>query len=144
MAHIRMNLVLTGPLRNRTISLRGYRFENGVCSLQGPSEVVHGAATYLGRVYQAFPEGSDELQAAQVRDGDVKEAADGGVQAQPTAEQDADDQVPSDVQSQEQPTVGPSAEHGQGPAPSEAGEPEQPGTAGDGHGSVKSKKRRGK
>ncbi len=67
-------LILTGPHAGKTISLGkrksqpnwgGYRFVDGECVLRDQEENVDRITNYLARSYQAFPEGSDALAAAQ-------------------------------------------------------------------------------
>lgn len=66
MSHtISTTLVLTGPRTGKTVRLNKYTFTDGRLSLKGPMEDVQGLITYFGKAYQAFPEGSDELKAAQ-------------------------------------------------------------------------------
>lgn len=63
--HIQMRLVLTGPLAGATRMLNGHYFERGVCVIQGAPDNLEHVLTYMRRSYQAYPEGSVELQDAQ-------------------------------------------------------------------------------
>lgn len=67
-------LVLTGHFAGQNAKLRGHEFKRGTLVLNGTMESVQGLVTYMGKCYQAYLEGSDELAAAQVRD---KEARNG-------------------------------------------------------------------
>lgn len=67
------NYVLVGPLAGRTITLGGHQFVEGVFKF-GPTDDVMPSdqdkalkAKLLAKMYQAFPEGSAELEAAQRR-----------------------------------------------------------------------------
>jgi len=70
-------LILTGPYAGKTIKLNGCTFEKGVLELRGKAEAVEGLVTYMGRSYQAYLEGSDELKAAQKRDAERLEKVNG-------------------------------------------------------------------
>jgi hypothetical protein len=72
---MRMNLVLTGAHAGKTIVLNNRTFKNGVLEVAGSGEEVGRLANYYARSYQAFPEGSDVLKAAQARDAEAAEAA---------------------------------------------------------------------
>src|SRR4051812_26817954 len=61
-------LVLTGALAGHTVKLGNHYFTEGKCALEGNAVDVDSAAKVLGRSYQAFPQGSEELIAAQARD----------------------------------------------------------------------------
>lgn len=61
-------LVLTGPYTGKTKRLQGHLFDRGVLKFYGTAAAVEGLVTYMGRSYQAYLEGSDELRAAQDRD----------------------------------------------------------------------------
>lgn len=62
------NLVLTGAYAGKTVELNGYNFTNGVLAMFGAPETVEGVIRYMGKSYQAYLEGSDELEIAQERD----------------------------------------------------------------------------
>lgn len=68
MADVQIKMVLTGAYAGRTCILGGREFRNGVTVLRGDALNLSHAVRYLGRSYQAFPEGSDELKQAQERD----------------------------------------------------------------------------
>jgi len=67
MNQLRLELELVGPRAGQTVRLNGHQFVNGVCTLQGTPDSLHGALRYLGRSYNAFPRGSTELQEAKRR-----------------------------------------------------------------------------
>lgn len=60
--------VLTGPLEGQTIALGSsgqYQFEDGVMAVVGSPEDVEKVGLYVGRCWQAYPEGTEELKRAQ-------------------------------------------------------------------------------
>lgn len=63
MATLAIKMILTGGRAGRTELLHKWRFVNGVHILHGDEKTVMGAVKYLGRVFKAFPEGSEELRA---------------------------------------------------------------------------------
>lgn len=77
-------LILTGPLAGKTIKLNGRHFKEGVLELYGKAEAVEGLITYMGRSYQAYLEGSDELRKAQARDAEHLEKTNGECDIQRT------------------------------------------------------------
>lgn len=77
MATLRKTLVLTGHYAGKSVRLSTGKlsaitveFENGVAHIQGTEKDVEGLTRYMGRCYQAHPEGSLELIAARKRDKD--------------------------------------------------------------------------
>lgn len=64
---LKMTLVLTGHYAGQTVVLNGHKFTDGKLKVQGNSNEVGGLISYFAAAYQAFPEGSDELAAAQKR-----------------------------------------------------------------------------
>lgn len=65
MSVIRRNIILTGARAGMTGLLDGkYKTVNGVITLIGSAKDVEALTLYLGRMYQAFPEGSVQLEAA--------------------------------------------------------------------------------
>lgn len=60
--------VLTGPLAGRTMQINGRTFVRGKCQITAPANLMGGAEHYLGTYYQAFPEGSAQLLAAQAKE----------------------------------------------------------------------------
>jgi len=113
-------LVLTGPYAGRTMNLKGHQFVEGVLELHGTMEAVEGLVVYMGRSFQAFLEGSDELRAAQERD---KEAADGQRNSSREVQPEGDEGE-GHVQPEGEGAPAPSDDHGNG-----AGEaPEGTGT----------------
>jgi hypothetical protein len=62
---ITVNLVLTGHYAGKSVTLNGYFFNQGVCTIQGQYDQLGGIITYFRKCYQAFPEGSRELVEAQ-------------------------------------------------------------------------------
>lgn len=62
--NLKMLLVLTGSREGCTVKLgKMYQFTNGKLTLNGPSHDVHSLAHYLAVNYQAYEEGSEELEA---------------------------------------------------------------------------------
>ena len=61
-------LVLTGAYAGKTVELNGYNFTDGILALFGAPKAVEGVIRYMGKSYQAYLEGSDELDKAQERD----------------------------------------------------------------------------
>lgn len=55
-----VTLVLQGSNAGKDITLAGHKFEKGKLTLKGSEEEVRGAARYLGRCYQALPEGAKQ------------------------------------------------------------------------------------
>jgi hypothetical protein len=89
-------LILTGPYAGKDAHLNGYDFEDGVLELYGTMEAVQGVVTYMGRAYQAYLEGSDELKFAQNRD---MENANGEYNFEgQTQPQEGEDHSPGDIQ----------------------------------------------
>lgn len=62
------NLILTGAYTGKTVELNNSQFVDGVLGMHGTQEAVQGLIKYMGRSYQAYLEGSDELAEAQERD----------------------------------------------------------------------------
>lgn len=60
--------VLTGPLARQTIQINGRWFVEGRCTVTAPAHLMGGAELYLGTYYQAYPEGSAALLAAQAKE----------------------------------------------------------------------------
>lgn len=58
-------LVLVGAYAGQDVILRGYKFKKGVLKLEGTLEAVQGLVRYMGKSYQAYLEGSNELLRAQ-------------------------------------------------------------------------------
>lgn len=75
---MKTTMILTGALADQTIKLGNHYFTDGKLVLEGAPHEVDSAIKVLGRSYQAFMAGSDELESAQKRDAFVKEAK-GGV-----------------------------------------------------------------
>lgn len=123
MATITRELVLVGAYAGQTVSLRGYEFVDGRCTLRGPESDVEGAARYLGKCFQAFEEGSLAHQAALAR---IEEGA-----ADAETEPPADGEVRSDgAESPE----GEETPEGAGDADPETGEEELPAEGEGGEG----------
>lgn len=65
---MKVTMVLIGAHEGQTVTYgRGtsqHTFVNGKLELEGPHESLVGQIKYLGRYYQAFPQGSHELDAA--------------------------------------------------------------------------------
>ncbi len=135
---VTMRLVLTGPLAGATRVLNGHYFEKGVCVIRGSGETVENVLTYMARSYQAYPEGSVELQQAQAAYPDaveskIRELKANGVRNIPAYLKRAQTatQVSSDIQPQGQGTSQVSTAHGQDPG---AGAPGDAGTVPGGDG----------
>lgn len=64
MSTVSVNVVLTGGNRGKSGVFGKYKFLNGVCRLTGDPVNLQYALTYLARAYQAYPEGSEELEQA--------------------------------------------------------------------------------
>lgn len=72
---ITRKLTLVGAHAGKTILLRGYQFTEGSLEVQGPAGDVDSLGEYLNRCYQAFPDPSEELDAARAA---LEEPEDGG------------------------------------------------------------------
>ena len=58
-------LILTGGRKGKTCVLgRQFKFQDGIMHLSGSTPDVEAMTLYLGRCYEAYPEGSVELEAA--------------------------------------------------------------------------------
>lgn len=130
--HMTVKLVLTGPHAGKTMMLNGVQYDQGVATLQGPANSLTYAITYHGRSYQAFPAGSDELKAAQLRDAMQKENTDGKYDVPPAPEQRPSTAVHSDLQPDGRGAAGSEATVGSGDDGAEAGDAGA-GAARDGH-----------
>lgn len=97
MVTIRRNLVLAGHFAGKTVELRGYIFQNGRLTLEGPDVDIEGLTTYLGRCYQAYPEGSEELHKAQARDAEAQGGNRGKRSIQENRANRTLQQIPSNV-----------------------------------------------
>jgi hypothetical protein len=89
---ITVNLVLTGPFAGQTVTLNGYFFNKGVCTIRGQYDKIGGAITYFARCYQAYPEGSRELADAQARFGQ-----DGGDHGNTDVNENSDNGEPEEI-----------------------------------------------
>ncbi len=65
---VELRLVLTGQYAGKTGKLNGYTFTKGLLDVVTTEKDAAGIANYFGKSYQAFREGSAQLQAAQDRD----------------------------------------------------------------------------
>lgn len=85
MSTIKRTLVLTGARAGRTCQCGKFNFVSGMLKLSGALNHVDGVTKYLARSYAAYPEGSNELLAAQKRDAEAKpkEAGNGVVPIHP-------------------------------------------------------------
>jgi len=61
---VEVRLILTGPYTGKTVTLNGHFFDQGVCVVQGEPESLRHLFTYMARCYQAYPQGSIELEEA--------------------------------------------------------------------------------
>ena len=59
---MRIRLVLTGGRAGHTGLLGKFRFVDGIMEFEGDAKAITGICTYMARVYQAYPEGSEELR----------------------------------------------------------------------------------
>lgn len=130
MSVIRRKLILAGKFAGQTIELRGVQFTRGECVLEGPEADVDGLSCYLGKSYQALPEGSLELERAQKRDAG-KENADGDGEDGSPSEPRTSDQVPGEPRSPGQGDPGEKPAEGSGDDSPETGGEELP-AAGNG------------
>jgi hypothetical protein len=83
-----VTLVLTGGRAGATCVLGKYQFVNGECPVHGQANAVGSMLRYMGRIYQAFPKGSEELARAQKEFADGQADADkssGGGTAEPVS-----------------------------------------------------------
>ena len=62
MSQIQRTLILAGHFADQTIKLGRHQFVDGRLNLDGPKADVDGITRYLNRCYQAWPEGSPELE----------------------------------------------------------------------------------
>lgn len=62
---LQVRLILAGPYTGRTGNVGGYYFDRGVCIVTGAPEMLTFMFTRMARAYQAYPEGSLELEKAQ-------------------------------------------------------------------------------
>ena len=109
-------LVLTGAMSGHTVKLGNHQFIEGKCALEGNAVDVDSAAKVLARSYQAYPQGSDELIAAQARDEKVKGPADVNASgAHPTAERGSSAGVGGDGDGAPRPVQNPPAVLSAGP-----------------------------
>ena len=101
-------LILCGHFAGKTVKLRGNRFFEGKLRVVGSEDQVGGLVLYLGKCYQAYPEGSKELAAGQAADAKraAEEASKNGERAIQTGERGGRD---NNLQGQLQP-VGTGAE----------------------------------
>lgn len=68
MTQMTITLVLTGARAGKSCVLRGREFVDGEHKVTADPKVIDSLCKYMGRCYQAFPKGSDELALAQARD----------------------------------------------------------------------------
>ena len=114
-----MKLILAGPLEGATIELAGVKFENGEAEVPATVDGKN-LALFLGRCWQAFPEGSDDLE--RVRQV-CREAANGVGEVQQATQPGAPAALRGDVRPQGEGPEAVPAEHGQGAARRAAGDP---------------------
>lgn len=96
MSMMTVTLVLTGANAGRTCVLRNRKFENGRHQFTADPEVVQSVCTYMGRCYEAFPEGSEELKLAQARDRGEDITDGGDTDASEASESGPTEAVPGD------------------------------------------------
>ncbi len=99
---VELKLILTGRYAGKTGKLNGYTFTEGLLDVVTTEKDAAGIANYFGKSYQAFREGSEQLQAAQDRDrernGEPKiseSAGDGENDNLPTSEVQSEGSTPS-------------------------------------------------
>ena len=68
MQNEKIRFVLTGTLTGHTTLLGKHAFVKGECDILVGPENIRAVLTFLARSYQAFPQGSPELEMAQKRD----------------------------------------------------------------------------
>lgn len=132
MPTIRRKLILAGHYAGYTGTLwigqlTAVEFTDGATVLEGSQQDVDGFARYLGKCYQALPEDSLELAAAQKRDAEEKEKTDGELPDEPDSGDGADQDVldvpgPAGEGSSDRPAEG----DGDGDGPAEPGTEELP------------------
>ena len=132
-ATLEIKMILVGAYAGKTKVLKGLPFVNGEYTLVGSEKEVSGLVNYLGKCYQAYPENSRELAAAQAHcaAAEVKDDGECEVSEDP-GDQPADDNLPDD--GVRQAGVGPetiSSDDGSGSASDAAG-PAVPVSDGDG------------
>lgn len=85
-----VTLVLTGGRAGKTCTLGKHHFVDGKCVVKSQSRAIGSVVRYMGRVYQAYPLGSEELAK-------VEEVANGQADADPRDGGGKADAVPGDV-----------------------------------------------
>lgn len=91
---MRIRLVLTGGRAGHTEVLGKFQFVNGVMDFEGDAKAIVGICTYMARVYQAYPEGSEELRNVSTlssSDGPAEQVQSGGAAEQHGPAQEAAD-----------------------------------------------------
>lgn len=98
-----LTLVLTGGRAGKTCTLGKYRFVNGKCVVKNQARAIGSMVRYMARVYQAYPLGSEELEAANGQanldpgsGGGQADAVHGGVHENRHADEAATDSVGDD------------------------------------------------
>ncbi|KKL22878.1 hypothetical protein LCGC14_2431000 [marine sediment metagenome] len=95
-----IRFVMAGAHAGKTIKLGKYQFVDGVYEYTGTPGGSGGAARYLRKSYQAFPEGSIELKIAQERYQELlEETSDGKCDSEESSQPDPTESVSSDVSS---------------------------------------------
>lgn len=88
-------VVLTGPYAGKTMVLNRHHFTKGVALITGQPDEVSFTLAYLARSYQAYPEGSPELEAA------LSKVKANGVQHHFSTNPQKQDGAPNTVQGEE-------------------------------------------
>lgn len=93
-----IRFVMVGAHAGKTIKLGKYQFIHGVYEYTGTPGGSGGAARYLRKSYQAFPEGSVELKIAQEKyQSLLEEANDGERDSEEGSQPDPTESVSNDV-----------------------------------------------
>jgi hypothetical protein len=126
MSILRRTLVLAGHYAGKTVTLRGWRFVDGRLELEGPEREVERVQRYLGRCYQAYPEGSRTLEFAQARDRQNREEKSGKRDHEARPESRDPSRLPSETQPVWEKSGERPPDEGSGAAPDPEGPAELP------------------
>lgn len=122
MSMMSVTLVLTGAYKGRTCVLNGKQFVDGKHTIQGDPDVIASVCKYMGRSYQAYPEGSEELKLAQARDRGEDISHGGDTDASEASESGPAEAVPGDDHAELGSSAAEGADDGQLDAGSDAGD----------------------
>lgn len=131
---VEVRLILTGPLTGKTVTLNGHFFDQGVCVVTGEPGSLKFLFTYMARCYQAYPQGSVELEKAREA-WEAYCAKENGHGVSDVQEDEEQPDPPSEDASNLQPDgQGPATEDGEVSGANDAGAPGQtePDASGNG------------